>query len=187
MGLRNTRSFNKFAARVCLTSMRLLKRIGLLANWEILGPPLLRSDNHYNRNHCRSEAFICVASLLKVVKELYRDWEVCMNFFLDFSDNPSPWFAPPEINGVIQTSIRCADSVPRVASSCFNKTCLFHLVHDPCETNDLSIQHPGLVSQLMDRLNFYYNSTVAPLANSNFDKAANPLGRNMFWEPWVTL
>ncbi|CAK9822218.1 Arylsulfatase B [Anthophora retusa] len=65
-------------------------------------------------------------------------------------------------------------------------TCLFDIYNDPCETTDLSLKHPEIVS----RLNNYiagYNKVLIHQTNALVDPNSYPEHFNGTWMPWLKL
>ena len=63
------------------------------------------------------------------------------------------------------------------------KYCLFHMPSDPCETKDISLQHPGIVTTMLAALE-RYNSTAVPILNVPWDPVANPKYWGYNWVNW---
>jgi hypothetical protein len=62
--------------------------------------------------------------------------------------------------------------------------CLFYIPDDPCEFNNVASQHPAIVKQLMDRIEEYRRTMVAP-GNKPIDPKGNPALHGGAWEPWL--
>ena len=63
--------------------------------------------------------------------------------------------------------------------------CLYNIMEDPCEYNNIAHQRPDILRAAMDRLNAYNVSMVA-MKNKPIDPTGLP-GNNGFWafKPWV--
>lgn len=88
------------------------------------------------------------------------------------------------------TTVKCgANHIPtQNYSACpYNgKPCLFNIMNDPCEYQDVSMDNMDVVNQLYDRL-MYFNSTQAtPLQLINFPvpQESNPANFGGFWTSW---
>jgi arylsulfatase B len=65
-----------------------------------------------------------------------------------------------------------------------NSVCLFNLMRDPCELDNLSNKHPlrvAALQQLLER----YNATVVPPLNKEADPRSNPKYWNYTWTNWM--
>ena len=60
---------------------------------------------------------------------------------------------------------------------------LFNITADPTEHNDLSETHPGIVKQLLDRLQ-YYQFTAVECKYPPDDDNASPKLHGDAWVPW---
>ncbi|XP_023720420.1 arylsulfatase B-like isoform X1 [Cryptotermes secundus] len=71
-------------------------------------------------------------------------------------------------------------------SSCAgpNSVCLFNLMQDPCELDNLSNKYPLRVAALQ-RLLDRYNATVVPPLNKEADPRSNPKYWNYTWTNWM--
>lgn len=106
----------------------------------------------------------------------------------------SGWY-PPEgedqeiksINQLPGASVVSCPPIPVNASSnCqpAKSPCLFHIKNDPCEFYNLADTYPDILSQLMERLQFY-NSTMVPPGKKKSDPNANPKLHGGNWVPWM--
>lgn len=64
------------------------------------------------------------------------------------------------------------------------KVCLYDLKTDPCELNDLSLQYPSVVTNLLNRINEYKLTLVPQLYSPMECDLANPALFNGTWSPW---
>jgi hypothetical protein len=62
--------------------------------------------------------------------------------------------------------------------------CLFYIPDDPCEFNNIASQHPAIVKQLINRIEEYRRTMVAP-GNKPIDPKGNPALHGGAWEPWL--
>jgi arylsulfatase B len=71
-------------------------------------------------------------------------------------------------------------------SSCAgtDSVCLFNLMRDPCELDNLSHKYPLRVASLQ-RLLDGYNATVVPPLNKEADPRSNPKYWNYTWTNWM--
>ncbi|CAD1471204.1 unnamed protein product, partial [Heterotrigona itama] len=65
---------------------------------------------------------------------------------------------------------------------CLEK-CLFDIYNDPCETTDLSLQHPDIVRELNELIDEYYKITKHPVGGI-VDPLSYPEHFNGTWMPW---
>ena len=63
-------------------------------------------------------------------------------------------------------------------------TWLFNIKEDPNERNNLADQHPDMVKQLKERIE-YYNSTHIEQLNPPLDPKSSPSNFNGVWTPWL--
>lgn len=62
--------------------------------------------------------------------------------------------------------------------------CLFDVVSDPCEYNNIASGNPQIVSSLLQRL-FEYASHAVPPANKPNDPRGDPKYHGGVWGPWL--
>lgn len=62
--------------------------------------------------------------------------------------------------------------------------CLFHILSDPCEYNNVADLYPDIVQQLLARLGDY-RQTMVPPQNKPIDPQGNPFLHGGVWQPWV--
>lgn len=60
------------------------------------------------------------------------------------------------------------------------KPCLFDVISDPCELNNLANNYPNIVKSLVTRLLEFNASSIAP-ANLPIDERANPIYFDHTW------
>ncbi|VVC38318.1 Alkaline-phosphatase-like, core domain,Alkaline phosphatase-like, alpha/beta/alpha,Sulfatase, N- [Cinara cedri] len=85
------------------------------------------------------------------------------------------------------STVRCnrPKAGPRTRTPCTaGEVCLFNLVADPCETNNVAKKHFTVSTQLYEALK-YYKRLLIPQTNRPFDPAANPARFNNTWSSWV--
>jgi len=63
-------------------------------------------------------------------------------------------------------------------------TWLFNIENDPNERNNIADQHPDIVKQLKERIE-YYNSTHIEQLDPPFDRNSNPAKFDGVWTPWL--
>ncbi|XP_015374155.1 PREDICTED: arylsulfatase B-like [Diuraphis noxia] len=86
-----------------------------------------------------------------------------------------------------ESTVRCNPSAagPRTPSPCpAGEACLFDLVADPCETNNVAKKYVAVSGQLYEALK-YYRRLLVPQTNRPFDPAANPARFNNTWTSWT--
>jgi len=86
-----------------------------------------------------------------------------------------------------ESTVRCNPSAagPRTQSPCpAGEACLFDLVADPCETNNVAKKYVAVSGQLYEALK-YYRRLLVPQTNRPFDPAANPARFNNTWSSWM--
>ena len=104
----------------------------------------------------------------------------------------SGWFPPPEVDSapehpnpiIREATIKCGPRPANATKDC-SDACLFDIIKDPCEYNDLSNEHPEFLLALLDRLNGYKGGMVKPRNNFTDDPLANPKIHGGSWEPWL--
>jgi len=83
-----------------------------------------------------------------------------------------------------QATVTCSTSANNTNCDTVRGSCLFDLSVDPCETNDLSAEHPGLVQELTELLK-NYTTTLVPQLNEPLNPVlADPARFNYIWSPW---
>ena len=60
------------------------------------------------------------------------------------------------------------------------KPCLFDVINDPCELNNLADKYPNIVKTLSTRLLEFNSSSIAP-ANLPIDERGNPIFFDRTW------
>ncbi|KAL4103622.1 hypothetical protein QTP88_018981 [Uroleucon formosanum] len=86
-----------------------------------------------------------------------------------------------------ESTVRCNPSAagPRTQSPCpTGEACLFDLLADPCETNNVAKKYVGVSGQLYEALK-YYRRLLVPQTNRPFDPSANPSRFNNTWSSWI--
>ncbi|KAL0121278.1 hypothetical protein PUN28_008741 [Cardiocondyla obscurior] len=71
------------------------------------------------------------------------------------------------------------------SSSCENRTCLFNIYKDPCETTDLSSKYPTVV-EILSKFIDSYKSVLMKELNTAVDPAGFPYHFNNTWMPWLS-
>ena len=66
------------------------------------------------------------------------------------------------------------------------KPCLFDVIKDPCEFNNIAKQRPDIVKRLFSRIVLYKRYMVAP-KNKKPDPRGFPYYHNGVWVPWIKL
>lgn len=61
-----------------------------------------------------------------------------------------------------------------------SKTCLFDVINDPCELNNLADKFPNIVKALTSRLMEFNSSAIAP-GNMPIDQRGNPMFFDHTW------
>ena len=64
--------------------------------------------------------------------------------------------------------------------------CLFNIVNDPCEQNNLASRLPGKVQELLETFSSYNNRTVEPLLCPP-DQRADPVFWGNVWTNWEDM
>ncbi|XP_059177495.1 arylsulfatase J-like isoform X2 [Physella acuta] len=95
---------------------------------------------------------------------------------INIADNNNP--ASHQINCGVKPENASVNCQPEKAP------CLYHLRDDPCEYHNLAPTFPGIVKQLMLRLEVY-RRTMIPPANKPIDPNGNPQLHGGVWTPWL--
>lgn len=85
--------------------------------------------------------------------------------------------------------IQCS-SPPKEHTHCGGegyKPCLFDIIKDPCEHNDVSDENPVVYEMMLKKLNQYRNTMIPPRENDTFDPEADPKRHNGEWISWRSL
>ena len=69
---------------------------------------------------------------------------------------------------------------------CDNRFCLFNIIDDPCELEDLSSTYPDILNRLLQKVK-RFNMTVVPISDDAYksDPRAHPKYWNNYWTPWL--
>jgi arylsulfatase B len=72
----------------------------------------------------------------------------------------------------LDATINCPE---KVIKNCDprEKVCLFNIDEDPCELNDLSLENPEILREMLSRLAIF-NATAVPPANLPVDEKGDP-------------
>lgn len=62
--------------------------------------------------------------------------------------------------------------------------CLFNMKTDPCELDNVAVEYPTILEEMMARLQ-KYNATVVPPRNKPADDRASPKYHDGVWSPWM--
>lgn len=84
-----------------------------------------------------------------------------------------------------QSTLSCND-IPRSPCNPLRGPCLFNLIDDPCENQDLSRQEPAVLQRLQSRLHYHESLCVAP-RNKPDDPYSNPFYFNETWTYWYDV
>ncbi|XP_055343843.1 arylsulfatase B-like isoform X2 [Paramacrobiotus metropolitanus] len=105
----------------------------------------------------------------------YFGWGVTEGTTLD---NPMKVWTP--------TSVECNFPEGTEVTQCrpYLSDCLFDLINDPCETNNIASSYPNLLQTLKQKISVY-NQSVFPFQNKPFDPASHPDLHQGLWTPWL--
>lgn len=78
-----------------------------------------------------------------------------------------------------EATISCTDDQPKDCNP-LDTPCLFNIVKDPCEKNNLYEMYPNIVKALMLRLQ-EFNASALPPGNLPIDPRGNPKHFNYVW------
>lgn len=94
------------------------------------------------------------------------------------------WMKPPGFNasGKSYSVVDCGEK-PSTINHCNKKHCLFNLITDPCEYDDVSEKYPVLLETMKAKLEQYREGMV-PSRKLPGDKSANPKYHCGVWMPW---
>jgi hypothetical protein len=83
-----------------------------------------------------------------------------------------------------EATVTCSTSAHNTTCDTRKGSCLFDLSVDPCETNDLSAEHPNHVQELTELFK-NYTATLVPQLNQPLNPTlADPARFNNIWSPW---
>lgn len=97
------------------------------------------------------------------------------NLGRNFKTPTLDWYRSHEVNCSSANSTTC-DST--------KAPCLFNIVNDPCEYNNLADKKVEIVNTLLNKVNIYAQSSVRPLKVPS-DPDSNPDNCNFTWGPWL--
>ena len=82
--------------------------------------------------------------------------------------------------------VNCGEKPANASTNCKpnTKPCLFNIVKDPCEYNNVADLYPDIVAGLMQRL-AAYNATAVPPRNKPSDPQGYPIHHGGIWKPWI--
>lgn len=67
-----------------------------------------------------------------------------------------------------------------------HEPCLFDLLEDPCEIQNIAQEQPQITKQLLERIQQFVEELV-PQTNKPSDRAANPIYYNNTWCTWLDV
>ena len=84
--------------------------------------------------------------------------------------------------------VHCGKKPFNASTNCnpVSKPCLFNIAKDPCEYYNIAEDNQILVKQMLDRLEAYNRTMIAP-GNQPEDPKGNPRFHNDTWVPWIIL
>ncbi|CAN7937135.1 unnamed protein product [Ixodes hexagonus] len=88
--------------------------------------------------------------------------------------------------GVYAKPLQCGARDPSKECVPRKSLCLFDLLKDPCEYNNVADQHPEVVEQLLANL-AAYNASSTPPSNVPIDLRSNPALHDNLWVSWGDL
>ena len=95
------------------------------------------------------------------------------------------------LNGYIanlKVHVHCGKKPFNASTNCdpVAKPCLFNIAKDPCEYYNIADDNQIIVKQMLDRLEAYNRTMIAP-GNRPEDPKGNPKYHNDTWVPWIIL
>ena len=87
-----------------------------------------------------------------------------------------------------QATLRCGTSLQKPATNCnpsqTGRPCLFNIVSDPCETQDVSDKNETIARKLYNQLVILKRTLVKQINQPPDIDGANPAKFNNTWSPW---
>lgn len=83
-----------------------------------------------------------------------------------------------------EATVQCNDGNRFVNCNPTVAPCLFNILEDPCELNNLAFSHPAKVNFLLDRLNKHI-SDIVPIQRTFSDPNCDPKNFNNTWTWWL--
>ena len=82
--------------------------------------------------------------------------------------------------------VTCGPPPPNAMHNCQGgkKPCLFNVVNDPCEYENVAAEQPDILARLLRRLQ-HYNQTAVPPLRKPSDPRANPIYWDYTWTNWM--
>ena len=80
--------------------------------------------------------------------------------------------------------VKCGPVPPKSTCHPLKEPCLFNIVEDPCEYNNLAHSHPEILERLTTVLEAY-NATAVPPKNCPLDPKADPKLHDNVWTWWA--
>ena len=115
------------------------------------------------------------------------------DFYIDVPQEETKGFSYEKSNNlqlsdINSVKINCGKKPFNASTNCnpVVKPCLFHIATDPCEYYNIADNNMIIVNQMLDRLQDYNNTMIAP-GNKDEDPAGNPKYHNNTWVPWIKL
>jgi arylsulfatase B len=79
-------------------------------------------------------------------------------------------------------SVQCSNSVEKNPCDPRIRPCVFNIIADPCEENNLAETRPGLLNSMLNRYNAYRKQV--PSRRKSPDPACDPINFNKTWNWW---
>ena len=82
--------------------------------------------------------------------------------------------------------VKCGEKPANASTNCQpkKKPCLYNIVKDPCEYNNVADLYPDIVAGMMERITAY-NATSVPPRNKPADPKGYPIHHGGVWMPWI--
>lgn len=83
-----------------------------------------------------------------------------------------------------KSSVKCKHTAQKTKCNPFKSPCLFNIIDDPCEQNNLANEEPEKVKFLLSRLSHHITEMV-PSRRAPIDPMCDPKLHNYHWTWWI--
>ncbi|XP_055357297.1 arylsulfatase J-like [Paramacrobiotus metropolitanus] len=145
----------------------------------------------HNDQPARTDILINVDEVAGQAVLVTSNWKLLIGPDKFLQKGEIKWYRPPGTSDTFprrqesNASIKCAPAALTEKRSCDGtvRYCLYDLTNDPCETDNVANEQPGIMTQLLGTIAQYSKSAIAG-RQKPFDARADPKLHNGMWTAW---
>jgi len=98
------------------------------------------------------------------------------------------WYKPESMNvTTLDLTVKCAErNESLIACNHTTSPCLFNVIEDPCEFNNIAEENPQLLKSMMKKMLDFAQVSQAP-RNCPTEKRSAPVYHGRAWVPWIEI